>query len=96
MWRIRGMCIGRAQPRVGLSDASTIKAPPPKDPVACEVSIAMGCVRQRKTPHLSFLYKEILAKMLTALIKGAERREQYNNRAIDCGEMKTPGLDEGK
>ena len=81
---------------VGLSDAFTIKALPPKDPVACEVSISMGPVRQLKgSPPLSF-WKEILAKMLTALIKGTEKREQYNNRAIDSSEMKTPGLDEGK
>jgi len=34
--------------------------------------------------------------MLTALIKGTEKREQTNNRAMDRSEMKRSGLDEGK
>jgi len=42
------------------------------------------------------LYKEIVAKMLTVLIKGTEKREQTNNRAMDRSEMKTSGPDEGK
>jgi len=50
-----------------------------------------GVRSSTKDPTSFFLYKEILAKMLTALIKGTEKREQYNNRAIDSSEMKTPG-----
>ena len=54
----------------------------------------MGPVRQLKgSPPLSF-WKEILAKMLTALIKGTEKREQYNNRAMGRTEMKRSGLDD--